>query len=145
MKQNCSDFHDLVCHVATEVIDGLGYLHNQRIADRDLKTAKILVSNQHYSAFLLEDEEFGPTYQARPIACKLTDFGESHSRFIKTQAIIASKTTNIDRGTVVYMAPELLVIEKLVPCASIDDLALSDVWALGMIVFTMINPSLKCP
>ena len=48
-------------------------------------------------------------------------------------------TTNIDRGTVVYMAPELLVEEKLVPCASIDDLILSDVWALGMIVFTMIT------
>lgn len=93
----------------------------------------------------LEDEEFGPTYQARPIACKLTDFGESRSRFIQTQAIIASKTPNIDRGTVVYMAPELLVKEKLVPCASIDDLILSDVWALGMIVFAMINPSIKCP
>lgn len=52
--------------------------------------------------------------------------------------------TNIDRGTVVYMAPELLVEEKIVPCASIDDLILSDVWALGMIVFTRINPSLKC-
>ena len=43
------------------------------------------------------------------------------------------------------MAPERLVKEKLVQCASIDDLILSDVWALGMIVFTMINPSLKCP
>ena len=144
-EQNCGGFHDLVCHAATEIIDGLGYLHNQRIAHRDLKTANILVSNQHYNSLSVEDEEFGPTYQARPIACKLTDFGESRSRFIQTQAIVASKTTNIDRGTVVYMAPELLVKEKLVQCASIDDLILSDVWALGMIVFTMINPSLKCP
>ena len=93
----------------------------------------------------MEDKEFGPTYQARPIACKLTDFGECRSRFIQTKAIIASNTTNIDRGTVVFMAQELLVKEKFVPCASIDDLILSDVWALGMIVFTMINPSLKCP
>lgn len=45
----------------------------------------------------------------------------------------------------VYMAPKLLVKEKLDPCAPIDDLILSDVWAFGMIVFTMINPSLKCP
>ena len=66
-EQNCSGFHDLVCRVATEVIDGLGYLHNQRIAHRDLKTANILVSNQHYSSLSLEDEEFGPTYQAGPI------------------------------------------------------------------------------
>ena len=53
-------------------------------------------------------------------------------------------TTNIDRGTVVFLAPELLVQEKLVPCASTDDLILSDIWALEMIVFTTINPSLKC-
>lgn len=31
-EQNCGGFHDLVCHVVTEVIEGLGYLHNQRIA-----------------------------------------------------------------------------------------------------------------
>ena len=29
-EQNGGGFHDLVCHVATEVIDGLGYLHDQR-------------------------------------------------------------------------------------------------------------------
>lgn len=44
-EQNCNGFHDLVCHAATEVIDGLSYLHSQRIAHRDLKTANILVSN----------------------------------------------------------------------------------------------------
>ena len=103
------------------------------------------MSNQHYSSLSLEDEEFRPTYQARPIACKLTDFGESRYHLIQTQAIIASEITNIDRGTMVYMAPELLVKEKLDPCAPIDDLILSDVWAFGMIVFTMINPTLKCP
>ena len=43
------------------------------------------------------------------------------------------------------MAPKLLVKEKLFPCASIDDLILLDVWASGIIVFTMINPSLKWP
>ena len=58
-------------------MDGMGYLHNQRIAHRDLKTANILMSNQHYSSLSPGDEEFRPTYQARPIACKLTDFGES--------------------------------------------------------------------
>lgn len=144
-EQNCSGFHDLVYHAATEVMDGMGYLHNQRIAHRDLKTANILMSNQHYSSLSLEDEEFRPTYQARPIACKLTDFDESRYHLLQTQAIIASEITNIDRGTMVYMAPELLVKEKLDPCAPIDDLILSDVWAFRMIVFTMINPNLKCP
>lgn len=59
-EKNCGGFHDLIYHAATEVIDGMGYLHNQRIAHRDLKTANILVSNQHYSSLSLEDEELGP-------------------------------------------------------------------------------------
>lgn len=45
-EQNCGGFHDLVFHAAKDVIDGLGYLHNQRIAHRDLKTANISFSQQ---------------------------------------------------------------------------------------------------
>ena len=82
----------MVCHAATEIIDGLGYLHNQRIAHRDRKPANILVSNQHYNSLSVEDEEFGPTYQARPIACKLTDFGEiSSNKLVKVLSICARR------------------------------------------------------
>lgn len=144
-EQKCDGFQEVVCHAATEIIDGLAYLHSQKIAHRDLKTANILVSNQHYSSLSVQSDEFASIYQARPVVCKLTDFGESRSRLIQTQQIVASKTKNIDRGTVVYMAPELLVKEKRIPSASIDDLMLADIWALGMIIFTLINPSLKCP
>ena len=48
-------------------------------------------------------------------------------------------------GTVDFMAPELLVKEKLIQNASVADLILADLWALGMIFFTMLNPSLKTP
>ena len=82
-------------------------------------------------------------YQSRPVACKLTDFGESRSLLIQTQTVLASKTNNVDRGTVVYMAPELLLKEMALSTASIDDLKLADIWALGMIFSTMINPNLK--
>ena len=41
------------------------------------------------------------------------------------------------------MAPELLVKEMLISVASIIDLFLADVWVLGMIFFSMINPSLN--
>ena len=34
---------------------------------------------------------------------------------------------NVDRGTVVYMAPEILVNEMIVPDASISDLLLVDI------------------
>ena len=83
-------------------------------------------------------------YQSRPVACKLADFGESRSLLIQTQTMLASKT-NVDRGTLIYMAPELLLKELALSTASIDDLTLANIWALGMIFFTMINPSLKSP
>ena len=60
-------------------------------------------------------------YQSRPVACKLTDFGESRSLLIQTQTVLASKTNNVTRGTVVYMAPDILLKETAVYTASIDD------------------------
>ena len=51
---------------------------------------------------------------------------------------------SIDRGTVVYMAPETFLDQKI-SRATITDLFLVDVWALGMFFFSMINPSLKHP
>lgn len=48
---------------------------------------------------------------------------------------MSSKTTTVDRGTVVFMAPELLVKEKLIQNASVADLILADLWALGMMFF----------
>ena len=41
--------------------------------------------------------------------------------------IVSSKTTTDDRGTVVYMSPELLVEEKRLTKASIADLIIADV------------------
>ena len=45
----------------------------------------------------------------------------------------------------VYEAPELFVREMLISGASISDFMVADVWALGMIFFLMINPSVKYP
>ena len=60
-------------------VQGLKYLHSQRIAHRDLKPANVLVINSHYSSLAMED--MGTVFQDRPIICKLTDYGESRLQF----------------------------------------------------------------
>ena len=88
---NCEGFQQLVNHAAEEIIQGLDFLHSKGIAHRDLKPANILVSNQHYSEFS-DDDAITQLCRSRPIACKLTDFGESRSQLIQKQSILASKT-----------------------------------------------------
>ena len=105
---NCEGLCELLNHAAKEVIDGLAYLHSKGVAHRDLKPANILISNQHYCT-LSDDNEISRQFESRPVACKLTDFGESRSLLVQTQSFVASRTSNIDRGTVVYEAPELFV------------------------------------
>ncbi|KAK3712178.1 hypothetical protein QZH41_005805 [Actinostola sp. cb2023] len=142
-EYGCEGFRELVACAAGEVVRGLAFLHGSGIAHRDLKPANVLVSNQHYSA--LTEDEIACQFQRRPVICKLTDFGESRSAYIQTQTVMASQTSRVDRGTVVYMAPEILVPEQTSFQASLHDLAIADIWSLGMTLFTMINPNIKCP
>eukprot|EP00111_Clytia_hemisphaerica_P009721 TCONS_00028514-protein len=94
--------------IARNVASGLSHLHNLRIAHRDLKPANILVSNQHFS----NEKDL---YQHNPIICKLADFGESRTEVLHTKAMLmtsaARKTsvTDISRGTIAYLPPEMLV------------------------------------
>ena len=81
-EHNCTGFQEVVNHAAsTEIIDGLAYLHSQGIANKDLETANILVSNQHYISLSTDSEEFEQMYCERRIGCKLADFGESRFCF----------------------------------------------------------------
>ena len=51
---------------------------------------------------------------------------------------------NIERGTKLFMAPEIILEGKL-NYAAIDDLKAMDIWALGMTFFSIINPDVEFP
>ena len=51
---------------------------------------------------------------------------------------------NIERGTKLFMAPEIILEGKL-NYAAIDDLKAIDIWALGMTFFSIINPDVEFP
>ena len=124
---------------------GLEYLHGKGVTHRDLKPPNVLVSNQHYYCQLFDHLEIETISSKMPIVCKLTDFGESRSQDIHTNTVLSSKTSRVSRGTLVFMAPEILVNDFQLPVASLDDLKRVDMWAYGMVLFNLINPGLKHP
>ena len=74
--------------------------------------------------------------------CKVTDFGESRSRATQTASIWHSATKNIQRESPAYMAPEIFVESKMSTAVTMEDL---HVWAMGMVLFMLLNPNLKRP
>ena len=88
--------------IAKDVASGLCYLHSKDIVHRDLKTANVLVSNQHYSN-MTREEDFSKTLQENPIMCKVTDFGESRSRLVQTALVVHSRTQRLNQGTPVFL------------------------------------------
>ena len=141
---DCKGFVHLMPVIAEDIAKGLNYLHGIDIVHRDMKTANVLVSNQHYNA--LEDEEkFCIEWIKKPITCKLSDFGESRSREIQTRTLVCTKTANVDRGTPAYMAPETILYSDVSKEATIEDLKKIDVWSYGMVLFKICNPHIRYP
>jgi len=56
---------------------------------------------------------------------------------------VHSRTSNLEKGNLPYMAPELILNNLEWACA--EDLKSIDVWALGMTfkVFELLNPDLR--
>ena len=94
-KFKCEGLFELLNHAANGIIHGLVHLHSKGIAQRDLEPANILTSNQHYCT-LSDEYEILRQFASRPIACKLTNFGESRSLVVQTQSFAAAQTKNID-------------------------------------------------
>lgn len=70
---------------------------------------------------------------SHPISWRLVDFGEIRVALQQTETLCHTRTTKVDRGTVVYMALELSASDG--GAMSLDELKACDVWALGMIIF----------
>ena len=139
-------FDHLIPKIAVDVAKGILHLHEHEIAHRDLKPMNILISNQHYSA-LQDREEIKRIQAVRPVVCKLADFGESRSQLLQTTGLNDPGTNQVFRGTIAFMAPEILLPEGMVPGRklSLDDLKKVDIWALGLVFYCLINPGDSCP
>jgi serine/threonine protein kinase len=113
--------------IAHDVANGLKYLHESNVYHRDLKTSNVLVSNTHYCD-MGDNDELLAAFNVEPIVCKLTDFGESRSEQIQTQLMANTRTSNVDRGTPSFMAPEIHTLREV----GAEDLKRIDMWAYGM-------------
>ena len=144
-KSNCAHISEKVFYRAAEdVALGIQYLHAEGLAHRDLKPANVLVSNQHYCG-MTDQNDIEKASLKSPLVCKLTDFSESRSREVQTNTILTSKTSRINRGTPVFMAPEILIKNWSVRKASLPFLQKADLWSFEMVVFCIINPGLNHP
>ncbi|KAL9971587.1 hypothetical protein ACROYT_G017767 [Oculina patagonica] len=134
-------FDHLIPAIAMDVTNGLSHLHQQEIAHRDLKPMNILISNQHYCD-LQDMQQLKRIKAVRPVVCKLADFGESRSQLLQTNGLNDPDTNQVFRGTIAFMAPEILLPERTMQGKklSLDDLKKVDIWALGLVFYCLINP-----
>ncbi len=146
MDYDFKGFEHLPLTIMNDLVAALAYLHEQDVVHRDLKPANVLVSNQHMISGK-DQESFLRQWKVgkSPIICKVTDFGESRSKMVQTQSILTSRVTSLNRGTPAYMAPEIILQERRPAYATMDDLKAAYIWALGMILFAVVNPSLPYP
>ncbi|KAJ8018471.1 putative serine/threonine-protein kinase gdt9 [Holothuria leucospilota] len=139
---NYEGFEHFNHFIATDIANGLKYLHDQDVAHRDLKPDNVLVCNRHYSE--LSEDERCKYWMSNPIVAKLTDFGESRATLVQTNTFLHSVTANVFRGTPVFMAPEVLQHDGR-DKMDINDMKSTDIWSYSMILFMLMNPDLKYP
>lgn len=114
-------FWKLLTRITAELIATVSYLHTQRVVHRDIKLENILLN------FKLESNlsNFNVFSESKPIIT-LTDFGLSKRIIFKNQ-LLTTKCGSQD-----YVSPELLMGLEY-------DGILLDSWAIGVVVYAMIE------
>ena len=137
------DFQGNGNYIASDIINGLHYMHTNGFVHRDIKPSNILVSNQHY--YNEKGSQLNEVFIKQPIACQLGGLGVSRSELAKTSMIPESThTKHIDRGTPAFMTPETQIDSQLLATADLNHLK-NDIWALLMTIYIVINPDQSYP
>ena len=99
----------------------------------------------HYNN-LTDAQETANIFKSEPTICKLADLGEARPKLLQTRVVSNnSRTQFVRRGSLAYMAPEILVEESVLKSAGIEQLKAVDVWALVITFFVILNPDQKNP
>ena len=123
------DFQGIGNYIASDIINGLHYMHTNGIVHRDIKPSNILVSNQHY--YNEHGSQLNEIFMKQPIVCQLGDLGEARSELAKTCMIPGSThMKHIDRSSPAFMAPETQIDSQLLAIADLNDFKKFDIWAL---------------
>ena len=93
--------------ISLDLIDGVQFLHNNWIAQEDLKPANILESNKHY-AKITDAVELNIAIKNNSMQFKLTYFGKLRSLIHQTRTVLAIRTNHKQRGVLIILAPEQL-------------------------------------
>jgi len=112
-QENVSKNSTQLTEIITGVLDGLQFLHSQRLIHRDLKPSNILITEK--------DGRYLP---------KITDFGISKELDTDAGASLSGEI-----GTVAYMAPEQFMSSH----SRIDHRI--DIWSFGVILYEMFMGS----
>ena len=131
--------------IAKDVVNGVKYLHAEGVAHRDLKPSNVLISNKLFLQLHDSDPEKHIMWQNAPCLAKLMDFGQSWGNICQTSIVGRSHTIYIFKGTIAFMAPEIINPKQRPICMKEEELKKADIWSLGTTIHCLINPSYQIP